>query len=134
MQKYNFSAVRFRNVNVASKMAVYAAVYRPDMINILFLKEVGLFDGSFGVFNKSFCCHFFAVLVFLAKRALSPVSSRITHRSARLPRVSPPVFYCALMQHAKYMAFPVHSFDCLCLDTRSILIHNVPKRHFRMSK
>ncbi len=42
MQKYNFSAVRFQNVNIASKMAVYAVVYRPDVINILFLKEVGL--------------------------------------------------------------------------------------------
>ena len=40
MQKYNFSAVLFQNVNMASKMAVYAVLYRADMIYILFLKLI----------------------------------------------------------------------------------------------
>jgi hypothetical protein len=39
-QKYNFSAVLFQNVNMASKMAVYAVLYRADMIYILFLKLI----------------------------------------------------------------------------------------------
>ena len=45
MQIYNFSAGLFQNVNMASKIAVYAVVYRADMIYILFLKEV-LIKGS----------------------------------------------------------------------------------------
>ncbi len=40
MQKYNFSTVLFQNVNMASKMAVYAVLYRADMIYILFLKLI----------------------------------------------------------------------------------------------
>ncbi len=40
MQKYNFSAVLSQNVNMASKMAVYAVFYRADMIYILFLKLI----------------------------------------------------------------------------------------------
>ena len=40
MQKYNYSAVLSQNVNMASKMAVYAVFYRADMIYILFLKLI----------------------------------------------------------------------------------------------
>ena len=40
MQKYNFSAVLFQNVNMASKIGRIRCSFRADMMYILFLKEV----------------------------------------------------------------------------------------------